>query len=551
LFRINEKLVFNLIKDASEIFFQTILIVDNAYSLIPQLQAELDTFDFFSIKPLGYKKRNDLIRQYYILKENPLLINDESLLQKTKETFDQVKQVLGDRIIPSYPIFIISIIQALDYKPVNLNETSYGYCYQTLMHYALISGAKLPNDELDTYINYLKEFAFYFHEKDIEAIDENSFQNFHRTYEQNYIIKDFEKVKKTLLNSKILKKDDGVYSFGYKYILYFLIAKYISEIITTPKGQENIKKLFQYMYIDKNANILVFITHHTKDVSFIEESLFSSMTPFEKIQEITLEKADPYYKLIQEIAKELSNDLIEINKKPEVEREKYLKEQDELNRNSEREHGHAINRNQSDEIDEMVMSFYNASRSIEIVGQIIKNRKGSLSKRKLLELITELYKLGFRTIGFLGGMFGDMKSDLTITLMEKIEDSDTRHKIEQRINLFTQVLSLQACLGIFMKLVFSIGVKELKDQYKIVAETIGSPASKLVSFSINSYYNEVSAYEIKLLAKELENNSVAYQILRYFVKSYLYNNHIEYKKKQKIAEALNMRIKGSPRRLLK
>ena len=547
LFKINAKLAFDMIKDASKLFNQIILTVDTAYSLIPQLQADFEDFDFFALKPLGYKKRNDLIRQYHLIKENPLLLNDEVLLQKTKETFDQVRQILGDRIMPSYPIFILSILQALDYKPLSLNETSYGYCYQTLLHYALVTGANLPNDEIDTYINYLKELAFHFQELEIEEIDLASFAKFHKIYESNYIIPEFEKVRKLLLKSKILKADDGTYSFGYKYILYFLIAKYLSEIINTDKGQKTVKLLFANMHIERNANILVFITHHTKDVTFIEESLFSTMIPFEDSPGITLEKGDPYYQLIQDIAKDLTNDIIEINKKPEEERDKYLKAQDQIQRESEHDSLEIID-NTSEEFKQTIMPFYNSFRSIEIVGQIIKNRKGSLSKQKISELITELYFLSFRTIGFLGGMFKDLKSDLIITLMDRIKDGDTRNKVEQKINHFFQLLSLQACLGVITKLVYSIGVKELRAQYKEVSENIGSPAAKLVSFSINSYYNEVSANEIKTLAKELENNHVAYQILRYKVKSYIYNNYVDYKKKQKIAEALNMKLTSSPKR---
>jgi hypothetical protein len=541
---LNFKVVNEIIDDFTNVFDQIIISIDAAYGLIPQIQSEFQNYYYYTIKPLGYKKNNDLIKRYHSLKENPLLINEKDLFQKTKQTFDQVRQIIGNKIIPSYPVFILSILQALDYKPLNLNETSYGYCYQTLIHFALVNKAFLPNDEIDSYINYLKELAFHFYESGIDEIDEDAFVKFHSKYGDSFLIPDFKKVKQTLVQSQILSSNDSCYKFGYRYILYFLVAKYISEIINTPKGENAVKNLFDKVHLEEYANILVFITHHTKEIAFIEESLFSTMTPFEDSRVITLEKGDEYYKLIQDITKEISADIIEINRKPEDEREKYLIEQDKKSRIIEKNKSHV--EDIEDSAKESLFPFYKSYRSIEIVGQIIKNRKGSLPKDKLLELITELYYLCFRTIGYLGEMFEGAKSEILLMLYDRIKDGDNKKEIEQKINKFFQYISLQTCLNVFTKLIFSIGIKDLKEIYKEVAKNINSPAAKIVSFSINSYYNDVSASEIKSIAKELEDNHVAFQILRYRVKAYLYNNHVEYKKKQKIADALNMKISPLP-----
>ena len=101
---------------------------------------------------------------------------------------------------------------------------------------------------------------------------------------------------------------------------------------------------------------------------------------------------------------------------------------------------------------------------------------------------------------------------------------------------------MQTCLGVFTKLVYSVGIKDFKELYEEVAKQIGTPAAKLVSFSINSYYNEISTKEVSKLAKELKNNFVALQILKSRVKSYIYTNHIDYREKQQLAQALDMRI---------
>ena len=102
---------------------------------------------------------------------------------------------------------------------------------------------------------------------------------------------------------------------------------------------------------------------------------------------------------------------------------------------------------------------------------------------------------------------------------------------------------MQTCYDIFSKIIFSAGLKDFQELYNEVACRIGTPAAKLVSFSINSYYNELSIKEVASLAREFEGNYVALHILKSRVKSYIYNNHVSYSKQQRIAQILGMNIK--------
>ena len=107
------------------------------------------------------------------------------------------------------------------------------------------------------------------------------------------------------------------------------------------------------------------------------------------------------------------------------------------------------------------------------------------------------------------------------------------------------MLALQACFNVFSKLIYSIGLKYFQEIYNEVAVEMDSPAAKIVSFSINSYYNKISIDSLKKLANELKGNEVALMILRARVKSYIYYNYIEYRERQQLAEILDMKIQPS------
>jgi hypothetical protein len=524
----------SIFEQLSDLFYNTLITIDSGYGLLPQCQTIFKDTSIYLIKPLGYKKSHDLVERYLTIKDSSFYL-DPSYLHKTKHTFNQLRQILGNKLIPSYPIFILSIIQSLELIPHNLNETSYGYCYQTLIHYALNS-AGVFKDDVDSYMNIITELAFYMFNLKRDSINENEFEAFHDGYRGNFIIPNFETVKKILLKSMILKMEEGYYCFAYKYILFFLTAKKVAEMMDTPEGKEIVTELYKELHKEKNANILVFITHHTKNKEFIEDSIFTSMLPFENILPITLETHSAYYKLLEEILKDVEQQVIE-NRDPVEERKKQLIAQDKIERNKKNEE-----EEEDVDISDKIVPFLQAFRSIEIVGQIIKNRKGSLKISTLKEMITELYNTGFRMIGYLGDMINEIKGFLASRVEEKLTEKDTNQIITKRIYVFLNYVSLQACLGIFTRIVFSVGIKELKEIYTEVANEINTPAAKLVSFSINSYYDKLNMKELEQLCKEFKGNMVALEILRARVKAYIYNNHIEYWEKQKIANHLNLKI---------
>ena len=242
--------------------------------------------------------------------------------------------------------------------------------------------------------------------------------------------------------------------------------------------------------------------------------------------------------LIKDIIQEFKDEIIRSNRDPIQEREKSLESRDKLELQMKDNTYEEDYQNMPSEI----ISFYQAVRSLEIVGQIIKNRKGSISKQKLHEMIKELYLTAFRTIGFLGKIIKSTKEELTISIQSKVEKDDSKSEIAERINLFFQLMSFNFCLGIFSKVINSVGNRDLKPIFDDVANELNTPAAKLISFSIKTCYGKLSIPELKLLYKEFENNPVALRILKARVKSYLYNNYVKYDERQRIASTLKMSL---------
>jgi hypothetical protein len=525
-----------ILQSISDLFGFTFIVIDTAISILPQCQASFKNVKSYSIKSFGYSKRNDLVENYLKCKHIKTFSGIDQF-DRTKEVFEKLCAILGDKLIPPYPIFILTILQSLEYNSLNTNETSYGYCYQTLIHLAL-NQAGVTKDDIDAYINFITELAFRLFNDNVDSIAESDFRKFHDEYSRKFLRLDYKTIESDLLKSKILKNDFGSMTFGYIYIHYFLAAKKIAEIIDTKEGKKIVLDLFNNLHVERNANILVFITHHTKNPSFIDDSILNAMIQFDETKPITLEKDCHYYNLLRDILEDIKQEVIEM-RDPIKERERELKDRDNLVR----ERSDLHNDDKNIEKDIALRPFLQSFRAIEIVGQIVKNRKGSLPMDTLRQMVTELYFTAFRLIGFLGEQIKISKDDLATRIQEKVTKQDSDQDIEKKVRRFLQYLSLQACLGVFSKIIHHVGVRELRDLYNDVALTIGTPASKIVSFSINTCYGKLNIKELEDLAKEFKNNPVAMQIIRSRVKSYIYNNiNVDYRLKQKIGSCLNMRI---------
>ena len=98
------------------------------------------------------------------------------------------------------------------------------------------------------------------------------------------------------------------------------------------------------------------------------------------------------------------------------------------------------------------------------------------------------------------------------------------------------------CLKMFSNLAYSVGSKGADALYSQIAREIGTPAAKLISFTIKSYYGPMDLAELESLSKEFADNPMAEHILRCRVLKYVYTNTLTYKKKQQIGELCNLKL---------
>lgn len=480
-----------------------------------------------------------MVKKFYSTYDvNATTLKQQALLEQVKAGFDMVESFLGKEYMPSYPIYILSILLSnTKMQSSSLERTSYGYCYGALITCALMTCVD-DRTKIDRYYNVLSSLAYFIYKKKGKPISEDDFQKFYNEYQEEFFSQGYKEVKTNLLKCNLIRcTDDYYYKFSYNYIYYYLVAKYMADHIHDEKGLDDILDLCIDIHDEQKANILIFIAHHIKAPQFIEATQMALTTALESQKQVTLTRDDDYYKLVNELCESLKKEIVSSGEKidPEKEREKMLKKRDENDKLIAKE---KINPN---EIPEEIQNMNKSLRSIEVVGQIVKNRQGSLPKTKIKQLVRELYNTAFRTISYFGAFIESEKSHLIEDVIKNKKEGESNDEIKKKIDSFFEVTSLNFCLFVFSKVINAVGNKELRSTFNEIAKEMDTPAAKLVSFSIVSYFSsKIAITELEDLVDELKDNPVAMSIIRARVRSFLYNNHVPINERQKIINAVNL-----------
>src|SRR5690606_12031032 len=125
-----------------------------------------------------------------------------------------------------------------------------------------------------------------------------------------------------LIDHSTLSEKDFRLGFKYPYIYYFFVGKKIAESFNSSKeSQEFVERLLTNLHREDFANILIFITHHTKDIWVLEKIKAILVSLLSEYQSATLDRSqlsfmDAFMKQILELIleqREIQNERDKVN----------------------------------------------------------------------------------------------------------------------------------------------------------------------------------------------------------------------------------------------
>ncbi len=472
--------------------------------------------------------------------------------EKTELVNTTLGKIFGSGIMPAHPFFILSVISTYDTfaKPLAQEITSQGYCYQALI-YMCLRKQGVKNDEVETYINFLTEFAFHFHSTNKNEISRNEFMLFIETYLDKYNLPVNQDILlNKLQRSQIISFDNfDNYHFCHQYLYYFFVAKYLAEHIKEKKAV--IHNIINNLHKDENAYITIFISHHSKNNDILDEIILNAYCLFDKYKPATLSEEELGF--FDEQVEDIVNAVLpSTNASPEMERNKRLSAQKTL----EQKTINVKNNTDLEENDDFAIELRRSIKTVEVMGRIIKNRAGSLDKLKLQSIFEEAMNVYLRILTSFFELIKQkdeqqeiisfISNRLKVIIEKKSEErrkegkkerKPTKEELEKISKTIFWNINFLTVYGLIDKIINSIGSNKLTHINEAVCDNKNTPASYLVKHGILMWYNK--NLQVNNIATKIDENGfsgIAKKIMNFMIVNHCSMHKVDFKEKQRIEQ---------------
>jgi len=524
-----------VIESLNLIFPRTIFLAEEPYRFIVPDFPELDDYEKLEILGFGHVRRTKLIEKWVDLGLSEEA-DEQDVLRKVDDLKLHVDSLVRKNIVPPKPIYILMLLQSFEtVNPQRFDLTSYGHCYQQLIYQALERARVKPTD-IDTYLNVLAEIGGAILDSSTEKLNDVSLNAFFQNYSKKFLPIDQNKVIQDLIKSSILVASETGLHFRYRYLFYFFAAKKLSDSLHRgDAAKATIQNLVNTIHLEKASNIVLFLTHHSKDPWILDQILYSVMEIFSAEKEATLETSSLSF--LQDFVKEIPELVLE-NRKAKEERLKNDKQKDvmELDENIEAE---------DEDPAEFMAKVNKVFRSIEVCGQILRNRLGSLERDTLEAIVEESLSVSLRFVGiFL--RWCDLVKEESIREINKMLDKNpnlSNPKITRKAESFYLALNYAFIFLMLQKVAFSLGSAQGREIYIKVAKGKNTPASSLIQEMIELQFEKRMDFsKINELHDEFSKNPVCDSLLKHIVIHHCYMHNIRYQDRQKISSMFKIPI---------
>ena len=494
--------------DAYESYQHQVLVVDDIYELDIKKESIIKDYDKFSIIEFPPTLRDELLTKWINIRENDSIkVNPNhlygSLDEKAEKIENSLGKVFGKGIMPAYPFFILTILSAYESKnPLDQDITSQGHCYQALI-YLYLKKQGVNNDKFDIYLNFLTELAHAIFVNEGNGLSKKELDEFIIQYKNIYNLPiDVKKLLLVLKEVNFSSFDSfGQYNFCYPYLYYFFVAKYLSDKLKDNKS--TIDNIINNLHKNENAYIAIFISHHSKSDYLLDEIMLNAHLLFDGFDPATLDANELSF--FDDHKERIVNAVLPSKKEtPKRYRRKILVSKDELelekNESFSSDKEQDIDQNKiEDATEKLIIDLRRSVKTVEVMGQIIKNRSGSLELSKLEEIFEAGLLVHLRILSSFFQLIKEEElqsyivefvvSKIKMIIDEQGEEIELK-ELEKLAKTIFWNLNFSVVLGFISKAIHSLGSVNLINVSNTVSQKLDSPSSFIVHHGIKMWFEK-------------------------------------------------------------
>ncbi|MEF9898955.1 MAG: metallophosphoesterase [Pseudomonas sp.] len=536
-----------------KIRFASIIITASSRFILSELvggdvSKELIEFDSFKIKPFGHLLRNTLIRKWCMLGDVKTMVDFD---RKVYGAETLVNGILGKSIVPAKPVYLLIFLQSKEQNEQGeLQNSSFSYYYQYLLTKSL-KDAGYRKDEFDEMYSYLSQMAWYFKEQDRKELNTAELREFNSKFSSEYTSVDFDQRIGLLLQAKIITKSGDYYRFTYAYIFYYLVGKYLSDNLHEQDVMQTVEQYCEHLNIRENANIIMFLTHHSNDPRVINKIYSTLNSCFSENEPLHLNGDMAAINSLVESAAKLviKNPDVVVNQENNKKRQDLYEEQHADEEGRIAEQAKKENSESTNEILSINSDINLTAKTSEILANIIKNYYGSIRKDRKQQYVSSIFDSSLRTLSRLFSEILEQPERFVAEIEKELAQRFPKMLDNERTSQakkFAFQLTGYITTGFIAKtgnLVSSDKIRE--DVSKAVSDNSGNAYRLIEIASCLTQPGNIPFDLLEKLAKDLKSNTFAFTILQSLVYYHLHMFHTSDKDKQRLSNIAQISIQHS------
>lgn len=474
----------------------------------------------YTLLPMGYSLRSRLVKRWFQRTSADGSLDEEALLTRCDQAERLLDAILARNIVPSLPLYLLTLLQSYDAGASSgFEESGLGEYYDYLLKAGLRS-AGVAKQNWTSVIEYCSHLAWHLHATEHKEITKDDLREFNERFSKEQHKVEFDSRLKELVRARVLCEDGLYLRFRYHYIYYFLKGRFLAAQMSDLATQAYIRECCAHLYVRENANTILFLAHHAfKDSMFLDCIVQAVTAPFRSLAPIRFDGKETI--ALAEFIRDLPK-LAYNGEQPEEMRERVNKAKDALDDGDDGLVDDKRAVNELDYLSQLISLF----KTVEILGQILKNQIASVPRARRVDLIRLLIQGPLRALAAYCDLFmadRDVAEQEIAAMLEKrhaLKDETERRELTKR--LMANFLQLIA-YGFVAKAVSSVSSDALQDDINAAAKAIDSPAARLIALGVQlDAPGKLPRPAISKCIEETEGDLLASRVLQFLTLRRLY-----------------------------
>ena len=500
------------------------------------------------IRPLGWRKRNQLIKKWLRLGRE-MTVTDAEIEPDRRALADTLDKVLGKNVFPATPFVVISALQSYEAaRGHSVGSGAIGYIYEALITTAVHRISTRPTD-LERVYTFLSQIAYQMFEREKSELSEHEIREIADEYFRRMGVGyDVPKLLTDLVGAHIMRASSGHYRFDPRHFYYYFAARYFNDNLTDPAQADflraKIGEMVDTVHFEDYAHVLNFLIYFVKepwifermrdnarrifarerpcdlttDVEFVNR-MMTTVTPFEIPATTTEENQDAHLRMKDDFEHETA----------ELKR---------LQRGAKVQYS-------DDAADFIKLNI--AFKTMDLMGQVVRNYPYTLPADTKEELVMECELLALRTMKAVLRIAEDSLEQCQAYYAQLIRERRTLESDYQALAEADQLLMwLTGAVGysIVKRVSLAVGAQELDQIYrKVVKKLRHLLGVRMIDVAIQfDHLATPPVSEVEELSEVTKKNHYAYSLLRDLVVDFLYLHHTDERTRQKLGAAMDIKL---------